>query len=41
MLFLSYLSLLKKSILIRTFADWEEDSPGFLEIDHGMVTVLI
>jgi hypothetical protein len=26
-------SLLKKSIPIRTFADWEEDSPGFLEID--------
>jgi len=26
-------SLLKRSIPIRTFADWEEDSPGFLEID--------
>ena len=26
-------SLLKKSIPIRTFADWEEDSPGLLEID--------
>jgi len=26
-------SLLKKSIPIRTFADWEEDTPGFLEID--------
>ena len=26
-------SMLKKSIPIRTFADWEEDSPGFLEID--------
>jgi len=26
-------SLLKRSIPIRTFADWEEDTPGFLEID--------
>ena len=26
-------SLLKDSIPIRTFADWEEDHPGFLEID--------
>jgi hypothetical protein len=26
-------SLLKKQIPIRTFADWNEDSPGFLEID--------
>ena len=26
-------SLLKKSIPIRTFADWTEDRPGFLEID--------
>ncbi|MCJ7808056.1 MAG: transposase, partial [Dehalococcoidia bacterium] len=26
-------SLLKNSIPIRTFADWEEDYPGFLEID--------
>lgn len=26
-------SLLKKSIPIRTFADWEEDCPGFLEVD--------
>ena len=26
-------SLLKNSIPIRTFADWEEDCPGFLEID--------
>ena len=26
-------SLLKESIPIRTFADWEEDRPGFLEID--------
>jgi len=26
-------SLLKRSIPIRTFADWEEDNPGFLEID--------
>ena len=26
-------SLLKRSIPIRTFTDWEEDSPGFLEID--------
>lgn len=26
-------SLLKKAIPIRTFADWEEDRPGFLEID--------
>ena len=26
-------SLLKKSIPIRTFADWEEDRPGFLEVD--------
>jgi hypothetical protein len=26
-------SLLKKSIPIRTFADWQEDQPGFLEID--------
>lgn len=26
-------SLLKSSIPIRTFADWEEDKPGFLEID--------
>jgi hypothetical protein len=26
-------SLLKKSIPIRTFADWEEATPGFLEID--------
>ena len=26
-------SMLKKSIPIRTFADWEEDTPGFLEID--------
>ncbi len=31
-------SLLKKSIPIRTFADWQENKPGFLEIDlvaHG------
>lgn len=26
-------SLLKKNIPIRTFADWKEDTPGFLEID--------
>ena len=26
-------SLLKSSIPIRTFADWEEDKPGFLEAD--------
>lgn len=26
-------SLLKKNIPIRTFADWDEDTPGFLEID--------
>lgn len=26
-------SLLKKNIPIRTFADWNEDKPGFLEID--------
>lgn len=26
-------SLLKKQIPIRTFADWNEDQPGFLEID--------
>jgi len=26
-------SLLKNSIPIRTFADWEEDCPGFLEVD--------
>ena len=26
-------SLLKKSIPIRTFADWQEDRPGFLEVD--------
>lgn len=26
-------SLLKKQIPIRTFADWDEDRPGFLEID--------
>ena len=26
-------SLLKRSIPIRTFTDWEEDTPGFLEID--------
>ena len=26
-------SLLKKSIPIRTFADWQENKPGFLEID--------
>jgi hypothetical protein len=26
-------SLLKSSIPIRTFADWEEDNPGFLEAD--------
>jgi len=26
-------SLLKNSIPIRTFADWEEDRPGFLEVD--------
>jgi hypothetical protein len=26
-------SLLKKNIPIRTFADWDEDKPGFLEID--------
>lgn len=26
-------SLLKSSIPIRTFADWEEDKPGFMEID--------
>ena len=26
-------SLLEKSIPIRTFADWEEDRPGFLEVD--------
>jgi len=31
-------SLLKKSIPIRTFADWQENKPGFLEVDlvaHG------
>ena len=26
-------SLLKRSIPIRTFTDWEEDTPGYLEID--------
>jgi len=26
-------SLLKNSIPIRTFADWQEDRPGFLEVD--------
>ena len=26
-------SLLKSSIPIRTFADWQEDCPGFLEVD--------
>ena len=26
-------SLLKRSIPIRTFADWQENKPGFLEID--------
>lgn len=26
-------SLLKNSIPIRTFADWEENRPGFLEAD--------
>jgi len=26
-------SLLKSSIPIRTFADWQEDDPGFLEVD--------
>ena len=26
-------SLLKQSILIRTFADWQDDRPGFLEVD--------
>ena len=26
-------SLLKRSIPIRTFAEWEEDRPGFLEVD--------
>ena len=26
-------SLLKNSIPVRTFADWQEDSPGFLEVD--------
>ena len=26
-------SLLKSSIPIRTFADWEEDQPGFVEVD--------
>ena len=26
-------SLLKNSIPIRTFADWQEDCPGFLEVD--------
>jgi len=26
-------SLLKRSIPIRTFTDWQEDWPGFLEID--------
>jgi hypothetical protein len=26
-------SLLKNSIPIRTFADWQEDQPGFLEVD--------
>jgi len=26
-------SLLKSSILIRTFTEWEEDHPGFLEVD--------
>lgn len=26
-------SLLKNSIPIRTFADWEEDRPGFIEVD--------
>jgi hypothetical protein len=25
--------LLKESVPIRTFADWEEDRPGFLEVD--------
>ena len=25
--------MLKSSIPIRTFADWQEDSPGFLEVD--------
>ena len=26
-------SLLKKNIPVRTFADWDEDTPGFMEID--------
>lgn len=26
-------SLLKKAIPVRTFADWDEDKPGFMEID--------
>ncbi|MFC1981161.1 transposase, partial [Chloroflexota bacterium] len=26
-------SLLKNSIPIRTFADWQENKPGFLEVD--------
>jgi len=26
-------TLLKKNIMIRTFSDWNEDKPGFLEID--------
>jgi hypothetical protein len=26
-------SLLKSSIPIRTFADWQEGHPGFLEVD--------
>ena len=26
-------TLLKKSILIRTFADWDEAKPGFFEVD--------
>ena len=28
-------SLLKASIPIRTFADWDEDRPGFVEVDLG------
>jgi hypothetical protein len=27
-------SLLKSSIPIRTFADWEDERPGFLEVDR-------
>ena len=28
-------SLLKSSIPIRTFADWQENRPGFLEVEPG------